>query len=80
LKGTSNRELAEEWVDFMLSPTFQEDIPLNMFVFPVNSNAELDETFVNYLSIPDKTASISPADITAKREKWINDWTEAVLR
>ncbi|MGD2159014.1 MAG: thiamine ABC transporter substrate-binding protein [Anaerolineales bacterium] len=80
LRGTSNRELAEEWVDFMLSPTFQEDIPLNMFVFPVNSNAELDETFVNYLSIPDKTASISPADITAKREKWINDWTEAVLR
>lgn len=80
LKGTQNRELAEKWVDFMLSPTFQEDIPLNMFVFPVNTNAELDEAFINFLSIPDQTASVSPADIAANREKWINVWTEAVLR
>jgi thiamine transport system substrate-binding protein len=80
LKGTQNRELAEKWVDFMLSPTFQEDIPLNMFVFPVNPNAKLDETFINFLSIPDQTAFVSPADIAAQREKWINAWTEAVLR
>jgi thiamine transport system substrate-binding protein len=45
LKGTKNRDLAEKWVDFMLSPEFQEDIPLNMYVFPVNRNAVLDETF-----------------------------------
>ena len=45
LKGTPNREMAEKWVDFMLSPVFQEDIPLNMYVFPVNSDVVLEETF-----------------------------------
>ncbi|HEX7976645.1 MAG TPA: thiamine ABC transporter substrate-binding protein [Anaerolineales bacterium] len=29
LKGTKNRDLAEKWVDFMLSVPFQEDMPTN---------------------------------------------------
>jgi thiamine transport system substrate-binding protein len=80
LKGTPNQELAQSWVDFMLSTTFQEDMPLNMFVFPVNPNAVLDEAFVKYLAIPEKTASVSPELIDANREEWINEWRETVLR
>ena len=80
LKGTKNRSMAEKFVDFMLSPTFQEDVPLQMYVFPVNQNAQLDETFVKYLAIPENPVSLNPADIAANREKWINDWTETVLR
>jgi len=80
LNGTENREMAEKWIDFMLSPAFQEDIPLNMYVFPVNSSAVLEETFRKYLVIPEITADITPAQIAENREKWINDWTEAVLR
>ncbi|HDD61728.1 MAG: thiamine ABC transporter substrate-binding protein [Chloroflexota bacterium] len=80
LNGTPNRELAEKWIDYMLSPEFQEDIPLNMYVFPVNDNAVLEETFRKYLEVPEVTADISPDMIAANREKWINDWTEAVLR
>ncbi len=80
LKGTPNRELAEKWVDFMLSPTFQEDIPLQMYVFPVNPNANLDKTFQEYLATPDAPAFLSPTDIAAHREEWINAWTETVLR
>jgi thiamine transport system substrate-binding protein len=80
LRGTPNRELAEKWVDFMLSPVFQEDIPLNMYVFPVNSDVVLEDTFQKYLEIPEITADISPEMIARNREKWINEWTEAVLR
>lgn len=80
LSGTPNRDLAEKWVDFMLSPAFQEDIPLNMYVFPVNRSAVLDETFQKYLEVPEITADITPAMIAEGRERWINDWTESVLR
>jgi thiamine transport system substrate-binding protein len=80
LTGTPNRDLAEEWVDFMLSTTFQEDMPLQMFVFPVNSEAKLDPAFEQYLEIPTKTAFISPEDIAAHREEWLQEWTETVLR
>lgn len=80
LRGTKNQAFAEKWVDFMLSKTFQEDMPLQMFVFPVNREAALDEAFVNFLAIPQETAFVSPADIAANRENWLQEWTEAVLR
>ena len=80
LKGTANRELAEKWVDFMLSQTFQEDIPLNMFVFPANEQAALPDAFVEWAQIPTETAVIAPAEIEAIREQWIEEWTEVVLR
>ncbi len=80
LKGTENRDLAEKFIDFMLSTTFQEDIPLQMYVFPVNPEAQLDKTFVEYLAFPEKPAELDPADIAEKREAWIRAWTETVLR
>ena len=80
LKGTQNRDLAEKWIDFMLSPTFQEDIPLNMYVFPVNQNAELNETFAKYLVIPVEPATLAPSLIAENREEWIQAWTDLVLR
>ena len=80
LRGTANRDLAEAWVDFMLGPTFQADLPLQMFVFPVNPDTPLDETFETYLAVPDEPAYVSPEDIAANRERWVEAWTEAVLR
>jgi thiamine transport system substrate-binding protein len=80
LRGTENRELAERWVDFMLSTTFQEDLPWQMYVFPVNPAAQLDQAFQDYLAIPDQPVVLNPADIANQREQWIQAWTELVLR
>jgi len=80
LKGTHNRDLAELWVDYMLSKTFQEDMPLQMFVFPVSRQAELPVEFARFATIPSDTAQVSPAEIAANRGQWLNSWTETVLR
>ncbi len=79
LKGTPHREMAEKFIDFMLSVPFQEDIPLQMFVFPVNPDADLPQAFKDHVQIPDQPASLSPEVIEENREKWIDDWTEIVL-
>jgi len=80
MEGTENRQLAEALVDFMLSQRFQEDIPLNMFVFPANQNAALPDAFLNWAQVPEEPATLDPADIDANREAWIQAWTETVLR
>lgn len=80
LKGTQHRDLARKWLDFMLSTTFQEGMPLLMYVFPVNPDARLDETFAKYLATPANPAFVSPQEIAAKREQWLQAWTETVLR
>ena len=80
LKGTENRDLAEKFVDFMLSVPFQEDIPMNMFVFPVNQEATLPEEFIKYIQVPDSPAALSSDLITAERENWISAWQDMVLK
>lgn len=80
LSGTSQRELAESFVDFALGTRFQEDIPLNMFVFPVNNEAALPEIFQLWAEVPEEPASVDPLELDEKREEWIRAWTEVVLR
>ena len=80
LKGTENHPLAEKFVDFMLGKQFQEDVPLQMFVYPVNPNAVLPEAFVKYAQAPVQTAALSPEKIAANRDRWIQEWTDAVMK
>jgi thiamine transport system substrate-binding protein len=80
LKGTPNRDLAEQWIDFMLGTTFQEDVPLKMFVFPANSQARLPDVFVRFAQLPKNPATVAPDAIEANRENWIEAWTRTVLR
>ena len=80
LKGAQNRDLAEAWIDFMLGQTFQEDIPLHMFMFPANQDAALPEVFAKFALVPDHPAEVDYAAIETNREAWIEAWTEVVLR
>lgn len=80
LDGTAHETIAQQFVDFMLTETFQEDIPLNMFVFPALDGATLPDAFVQWAEQPANTNPIPPADIEAHREEWIEAWTDVVLR
>lgn len=80
LKGTKNMALAQKLIDFMLDKTFQEDIPLQMFVFPANASASLPDVFLKHAVIAKSPSIISPQEIQNKREAWIQAWTQAVLR
>lgn len=80
LKGTKKMALAQKFVDFMLSPPFQEDIPLQMFVFPANSRAKLPEVFIKHAVITTDPATVSPEIIEMKRDLFIESWTNTVLR
>ncbi|MEA3309523.1 MAG: thiamine ABC transporter substrate-binding protein [Chloroflexota bacterium] len=81
LKGTDNQELAQEFIEFLLSAEFQTDIPLQMWVFPANENIKLPESpFTHFAEIATEPAEVSPAAIEAHREAWIEAWTETVLK
>jgi thiamine transport system substrate-binding protein len=79
LKGAAQPELARRWVDFMLGETFQADIPLQMWVYPARTGTPLPEVFVKYAQAPEQTAQIPPEQIEANRERWLQDWSDAVL-
>ena len=80
LKGTKNRLLAEKFVDFMLSKQFQEDVPLQMFVYPVHPDAVLPDEFTKYAQAPEQAAALAPDVIAEKRDAWIQAWTDVVMK
>ena len=80
LKGAREPELARQWVDFMLGETFQEDIPLQMWIYPALPGADLPEVFTKHAQVPTDAVAMTPDQIEAGRENWIQTWTDAVLR
>ena len=80
LRGTDARDEAEELVDFLISPPFQAELPLNLFVYPANGDVPLPSEFTEYSVLPEDPATLDPATIAANRETWIDQWTDLVLR
>jgi thiamine transport system substrate-binding protein len=80
LNGTPRVEAAQQFVDFLVSVEFQEDMPLQMFVFPVNSEATLPDVFAAYAMIPDQPVSLDVEMLDANRDAWIQAWIEIALR
>jgi thiamine transport system substrate-binding protein len=80
LASTPRADDARRLVDFLLSPTFQADVPLTMFVFPVRSDVALPDVFVEHAVLPARPLAMDPARIDAGREGWIERFTATVLR
>jgi thiamine transport system substrate-binding protein len=80
LKGAKEPELARKFVDFMLGKAFQEDVPLQMFVYPANATASIPDVFTKFAQVPSAPAVLDPKTIDEKRDTWIQRWTQIVLK
>jgi len=79
LRGAPHRKAAEAFMDFMLSETFQKEIPLTNIMFPANSATPLPESFSHAVK-PDKNLQLSPVEIMEKSEEWIATWVDTVSK
>ena len=80
LRGTKQQALAEKFIDFMLSPEFQADVPMQMFVYPVLSGVALPAEFEEAAQVPQDPAELDPALIAANREAWTKAWSDLMLK
>ena len=77
LAGAPEPELAQQLLKFMLSPTWQQALPLTNYVFPVTAVA-LPEVFERFAPRAAEPLSIAPEVIAAQREVWIEQWRETM--
>ncbi|WP_328906116.1 thiamine ABC transporter substrate-binding protein [Streptomyces sp. NBC_00234] len=80
LDGAKNEAGGKALLDFLISRTFQEDMPLNMFVNPVVSDAKLPELFTEFGATVDKPATVAPDRIAENREQWVRSWSSLVVK
>ena len=79
LRGTRNPNLAAKLISYLLDVPFQESMPLSLFVFPVNKEANLPDLFTKFAVAPKNPLTLEPADIEKYRDAWLNSWREIVL-
>lgn len=73
-------EAAEAVVDWLLSPEVQAALPDSMYVFPVDTDVALPDAWATYVVRPTETVEVDPAEITAERQAWVEEWNEIVSR
>lgn len=80
LRGTKHEREAQLLIDYLTGVTFQEDLPLTLFVYPANTKAKLPAEFLKYSMRPELPLQIDPQLIAENRTKWLDIFTDKVLR
>ena len=79
LAGAQNPEGARAFIDFLLSPEVQADIPGQMYMYPVDRDVELPAAWAEHAPVSEAPHDVDPAAIAEGRDEWIRTWTEIVI-
>ncbi len=78
LKGAGDKDLAKQFLKFMVSPAFQDVIPTTNWMMPVaKTSAPLPDAF-NKLVQPGKTFLMGSDEVARNRQAWIDEWLTAM--
>jgi len=80
LSNAKNTKGGKALLDFLLSKEFQQDMPLNMFVYPVVEGASVPAEFTQYGPQAKDPETMDPAKIADHRDDWVKSWTSLVLK
>ncbi|ACS84434.1 thiamine ABC transporter substrate binding subunit [Musicola paradisiaca] len=78
LAGSKNPQLAERFLQFMVSPAFQQIIPTTNWMYPA-VKTELPAGY-NSLMVPKTSLSFTPQQVAEQRASWVQAWQRAVSR
>ncbi|MGR5178238.1 thiamine ABC transporter substrate binding subunit [Vibrio mediterranei] len=76
--GSSNKKLADEFMQFIVSEDFQSQIPTGNWMYPV-VNRSLPAGF-EALTVPTQALSFSPDVVANNRKAWIREWQAALIK
>jgi len=77
LKSSQHKDIANNFLNFMLSEDFQSIIPTTNIMYPViNIKNKFPEAY-NKIHLPTKSLQIDPTVLNNNREKWIKEWLDA---
>lgn len=78
VKGAKHPEEAKKFIEWFLSPTVQEEIPLNNWMYPANKNVKLPEAYryaIDMSKVEVVNLKMSEEEIAQNLDKWIEEWT-----
>ena len=79
MKKSKNIKLSQKFIDFILTEDFQGEIPLTNWMFPVNPEVKLPDSF-RYAPTPDKILYLNTFEIQENQKRWIDSWLKIVIK
>ncbi|MDE1156736.1 MAG: thiamine ABC transporter substrate binding subunit [Neorhizobium sp.] len=78
LKGSKNRDLARQFLQFLVSPAVQDVIPTTNWMMPVSApSTPLPDAFSKLVQ-PRKTFLMGSDEVAKNRQAWIDEWLTAM--
>ncbi|QSP93983.1 thiamine ABC transporter substrate binding subunit [Marinobacter salinisoli] len=78
--NSDQQALAREFLAFMLTPAFQNHIPLKNVMYPaIDLGDDMPEVFDRLIE-PETTRYFPPATVSANRRAWVDEWLNAMTR
>jgi thiamine transport system substrate-binding protein len=78
LKGAEDKDLAKQFLRFMVSPAFQDVIPTTNWMMPVTKTSKPLPKAFDRLVQPSKTFLMGSDEVAKNRQTWINEWLTAM--
>ncbi len=78
VKSSKQPELAGEFLAFMISPGFQDQIPTGNWMYPVAATSQPLPAAFKTLVRPAKALSYTPEEVAAHRKQWVDEWLAAM--
>ncbi len=80
LDGAANPAGAKAFIDFMVGRSFQEALPDNMYVFPVDEAVQLPAVWARWAPPATDPWSLPESTIAAERDDWLTAWADLAGR
>ncbi len=77
IEASPEKALAQKFLDFMLTPAFQNEIPMTNWMLPAGAITITLPVEFDTLVNPSKTLLFTPAEVNANRRAWIDEWLAA---
>ncbi|MGY3853779.1 thiamine ABC transporter substrate binding subunit [Aeromonas aquatilis] len=78
LKSAKQETLADQFLQFMVSPAFQQEIPTGNWMYPV-IDTPLPKGFEQMITVA-KPLAFSSDEVATNRKGWIREWLQAVTQ
>lgn len=76
LDGAANPEGAKAFIEFMLDTEFQQALPEEMYMYPVDEAVELPEEWEAHADLAEEPITADLDEVAEHRDDWLTAWTE----
>ena len=77
VEGAANPEGAQAFIDWMLSPEVQAEIPGSMYMYPVDDQVGLPEVWSQFATLVKDPILPDATEVHEQRDAWIDAWNAA---